>query len=114
MKLPEEGFLLRIVIGEDQRHQRMPLYEWLVTTARSEGVAGATVYRGVMGYGAHSRIKTSSILRLSEDLPMIIELVDTREKLEHFLGIIDPILSGGIITMEKLRIRMYRHNGDTT
>jgi len=108
MDLPEEGHLLRIIIGESDRHEGVPLYEWLVVKARENGVAGATVVRGMMGYGANSRIKTASILRLSEDLPVIIELIDTREKLENFMEIVDPVLKGGLVTFEKMHIRMYR------
>ncbi len=109
MQLPEQGCLLRIIVGEAHRHERKALYEWIVTTARSNGVAGATVYRGMMGYGANSIIKTSSILRLSDDLPVIIELVDTQEKLEHLLDLLNPHLKGGLVTMQHLNIRMYRH-----
>ncbi len=108
MKLPEEGYMLRVIVGEAQRYEGMPLYEWIVVTARKEGIAGATVYRGIMGFGANSRIKTSSILRLSEDLPMIIELIDRREELENLLDILDPALCGGLVTLEKMRIQMYR------
>ena len=108
MELPREGYLLRIIIGESSRHEGKPLYEWIVTTARKYGVAGATVVRGMMGYGANSRIKTASILRLSEDLPVIIELVDTREMLEQFLEIVDPMLNEGLVTFEQMHIRMYR------
>jgi len=108
MDLPQEGYLLRIIIGESDRHGGMHLYEWIVVKARECGVAGATVVRGMMGYGANSRIKTTSILRLSEDLPVIIELVDTRRMLEEFLEIIDPVISEGLVTLEKMNIRMYR------
>lgn len=108
MDLPEEGHLLRIIIGESDRHEGMPLYEWLVVKAREYGVAGATVVRGMMGYGANSRIKTTSILRLSEDLPVVIEMIDTREKLEDFMEVVDPVLKGGLVTFEKMHIRMYR------
>ena len=110
MELPQEGHLLRIIIGESSRHDGMPLYEWIVLRAREHGVAGATVTRGMMGYGANSRIKTTSILRLSEDLPVIIEMVDTREMLEEFLGIVSPVLNEGLVTFEKMHIRMYRSN----
>ena len=112
MDLPREGHLLRIIIGESGRHAGKPLYEWIVIRARESGVAGATVVRGMMGYGANSRIKTTSILRLSEDLPVIIELVDTKEKLEEFLEIIDPVLKEGLVTFEKMHIRMYRAGQD--
>ena len=105
MDLPQEGHLLRIIIGESSRHQGKPLYEWIVTKAREYGVAGATVVRGMMGYGANSRIKTTSILRLSEDLPVIIELVDTKEMLEMFLEVVDPVLKEGLVTFEKLLSR---------
>ena len=108
MDLPKEGHLLRIIIGESSRHQGVYLYEWIVAKARECGVAGATVVRGMMGYGANSRIKTASILRLSEDLPVIIEIVDTREMLEQFLEIIDPVIKEGLVTFEKMHIRMYR------
>ncbi len=111
MKLPEDGYMMRIIVGEALRHDGTPLYEWIVTTAREKGIAGATVYRGVMGYGASSRIKTSSILRLSEDLPMIVELIDGKEALEDLLDMIDPVIHGGLITMEKLKIHMYRPVG---
>ncbi|MDW7773226.1 MAG: DUF190 domain-containing protein [Desulfobulbaceae bacterium] len=108
MDLPQEGYLLRIVIGESDRYEGKPLYEWIVIKAREYGVAGATVMRGMMGYGANSRIKTASILRLSEDLPVIIEMVDTREMLEQFLEIVDPVIREGLVTFEKMNIRMYR------
>ncbi|GAB4332232.1 MAG: DUF190 domain-containing protein [Desulfobulbaceae bacterium] len=111
MDLPQEGYLLRIIIGESTRHDGMPLYEWIVVKARECGIAGATVLRGMMGYGANSRIKTASILRLSEDLPVVIEMVDTREMLEQFLEILDPVLTEGLVTFEKMHIRMYRGTG---
>jgi PII-like signaling protein len=108
MDLPEEGYMLRIIIGESDKHQGQRLYEWLVLKARECGIAGATVMRGMMGYGASSRIKTSSILRLSEDLPVIVEFVDTQRMLMEFLDLIDPVLKGGLATFEKMHIRMYR------
>ncbi len=109
MKLPQEGSLLRIIVGESSRHRGMHLYEWIVTKARECGIAGATVTRGMMGYGAGSRIKTASILCLSEDLPVVIELVDEQGLLEDFLDLIDPVIGEGLVTMEKMHIRMYRH-----
>jgi PII-like signaling protein len=109
MELPQEGSLLRIIIGESSRHQGKHLYEWIVIKARECGIAGATVTRGMMGYGANSRIKTASILCLSEDLPVIIELIDEQELLEDFLEIIDPVIGEGLVTMEKMHIRLYRH-----
>lgn len=109
MELPERGSLLRIIIGEESRHRGMPLYEWIVVQARERGIAGATAFRGMMGYGRSSRIKTSSILRLSEDLPVVIELVDTHEKLVALLDVLDPVLTGGLVTLEEMHIHMYRH-----
>ncbi len=111
MELPQEGSLLRIIIGESSRHKGMHLYEWIVVKARECGIAGATVTRGMMGYGANSRIKTASILRLSEDLPVIIEMVDEQPLLEDFLDLIDPVIGEGLVTMEKMHIRLYRHKG---
>jgi hypothetical protein len=108
MMLPEEGQLLRIFIGESDKHDGMPLYEWIVRRARQEGLAGATVIRGVEGYGAHSRLHTAKILRLSEDLPLIVEIVDTQEKIESFLPVIDAAIPEGLATLEKVRIRFYR------
>ncbi len=108
MVLPEEGCLLRIFIGESDKAHGKPLYEWLVVRAREEGLAGATVWRGLMGFGAHSRLHTFKIERLSEDLPIIIEIVDRREKLERFLALIDGDIPEGLATLEKAEIRFYR------
>ena len=112
MQLPEEGYLLRIFIGEADKFQGKPLYEWLVLQAREQGLAGATVLRGMMGYGANSReIRTFKITRLSEDLPIVVEIVDIKEKLETYLEIIDESIQAGMVTMEKATIRIYRGNG---
>lgn len=109
MNLLEEGYLLRIFIGESDRHEGKPLYEWLVLQARAYGLAGATVLRGVMGFGANTRvIHTFKIERLSEDLPMVVEMVDTKEKLEAFLGLVDKHLQAGLVTLEKTEIRSYK------
>jgi uncharacterized protein len=108
MVLPEEGHLLRIFIGESDKHDGMPLYEWIVRRAREHGLAGSTVLRGVEGFGAHSRLHTARILRLSVDLPIIIEIVDTREKIESFMPIIDAAIPEGLATLEKVQIRFYR------
>ena len=110
MTLPQEGCLLRIFIGESDKHSGKPLYEWIVVQARANGLAGATVIRGMMGYGPTSRIiHTFKIERLSEDLPVIIEIVDTREKLEGFLGFIEAEVDAGLLaTMERAEIRLYR------
>jgi uncharacterized protein len=108
MVLPEEGNLLRIFIGESDRHDDKLLYEWIVLKAREEGLAGATVLRGMMGFGAHSRLHTFKIERLSQDLPIVIEIVDTREKLEGFLASIDNEIEEGLAIVEKAQIRFYR------
>ncbi len=108
MILPEEGRLLRIFIGESDKRDGMPLYEWIVRQARERGLAGATVLRGIEGFGAHSRIHTTKLLRLSEDLPIVIEIVDTQEKIEKFLPVIDGAIAEGLATIEKVHIRFYR------
>ena len=108
MMLPEEGHLLRIFLGESDRHDGEPLYEWIVRRAREQGLAGATVLRGIEGFGARSRLHTSKILRLSEDLPIVVEIVDTRERIEAFLPIIDAAIPEGLATLEPITIRFYR------
>jgi len=108
MMLPEEGCLLRIFIGESDRHDGKPLYEWLVLQARAQGLAGATVLRGIEGFGAHSRLHTAKILRLSEDLPIVVEIVDTREKIDAFLPKVDEAVREGLATLEKVSVRFYR------
>jgi hypothetical protein len=108
MTLPQEGCLLRIFIGESDRHEGKPLYEWLVIQARAHSLAGATVLRGLMGFGAHSRIHTFKIQRLSEDLPVVVEIVDTREKLETFLATVDHAIAEGLATLEKAEVKFYR------
>ena len=110
MVLPQEGHLLRIFIGESDKHGGLPLYQWIVRRAREHGLAGATVLRGIEGFGAHSRVHTAKILRLSEDLPVVIEIVDTREKIEAFLPEIDGAIPEGLATLEKVEIRFYRSN----
>ena len=108
MILPKEGKLLRIFIGEDDKYEGMPLYEWIVRKAREFGLAGATVFRGMEGFGAHSRIHTSKVLRLSSDLPIVIEIVDSQQKIEDFLPIIDKAIKSGLATLEKAQVRFYR------
>ena len=109
--IPEQGCLLRIFIGEMDKYKGKPLYEWIVVKAREEELAGATVLRGMMGFGANSRvIHTFKIQRLSEDMPIVIELVDTREKLERFLDLIDDKIDAGLVTLEKAEVRFYRSN----
>ncbi|HEV8599366.1 MAG TPA: DUF190 domain-containing protein [Gemmatimonadales bacterium] len=108
MSIPEDGALLRIFVGEDDKHEGSPLYEWIVREARTRGLAGATVLRGIMGFGAHSRLHTFKVERLSLDLPLVIEVVDTRAKLEAFLAAIDPVIHEGLATLEAAEVRFYR------
>ena len=108
MDIPEESTLLRIYLGESDRHDHKPLYEVLVMKARELHLAGATVLRGPLGYGASSRIHTAKILRLSMDLPVVIEIVDSEEKIQAFLPVLDQMLAGGLVTMEKVRVVHYR------
>ena len=108
MKLPEEGMLLRIFIGESDSHKGKPLYEQIVLKARQMNLAGATVLRGIMGFGADSRMHTAKILRLSEDLPVVVELVDTEENLNRLLPFLDETVEEGLITLEKVRVVKYR------
>ncbi|MGH9750295.1 MAG: DUF190 domain-containing protein [Candidatus Polarisedimenticolia bacterium] len=111
MVLPQEGCLLRIFVGESDRHSGMPLHEWIVLQARERGLAGATALRGMMGFGAHSRLHTFKVERLSQDLPIVVEIVDTRDKLEAFLALIDDNITEGLATLEKAEVRLYRSRG---
>ncbi|MEE8344405.1 MAG: DUF190 domain-containing protein [Woeseiaceae bacterium] len=108
MTLPKQGKLLRIFIGENDRHEGLPLYEWIVRQARENGLAGATVLRGLEGYGAHSRLHKAKILRLSSDLPLVVEIVDTEEKIQSFLPLIDDAVGEGLATVEKVEVHFYR------
>jgi PII-like signaling protein len=108
MRIPEEGYLLRIFVGENDKSGHIPLYEGIVLKAREAGLAGATVIRGVMGFGRHSVMHTAKILRLSEDLPMIIEIVDSLDKIEAFLPLLEPMVSEGLVTLEQVRVIHYR------
>jgi PII-like signaling protein len=108
MTLPSEGSLLRIFIGESDRHAGMLLYEWIVRTAREQGLAGATVLRGIEGFGAQSRVRTAKILELSTDLPIVVEIVDTAEKIDAFLPVIESKISDGLATVERVHIKFYR------
>lgn len=110
MILPSESFLLRIFIGESDRINGRPLYEVIVEEARKRGMAGATVLRGFIGFGANSRIHTSKILRLSEDLPLIIEIVDKEERIKSFLPELEKMINEGLVTLEKVQVIIYRHN----
>lgn len=108
MHLPEEALLLRIFIGESDRWQHKPLYEAIVMKAREMHLAGATVLRGPMGFGKSSRLHTAKILRLSMDLPLVIEIVDSEEKLNGFLPVLNEMMQGGLVTLEKVRVLHYR------
>jgi PII-like signaling protein len=110
MKLPSEAELLRIFIGEADKFEGKPLYEVIASLARQKGMAGATVIRGLMGFGAHSRMHTAKILRLAEDLPIIIEIVDEPEKIEALLPELDKMITEGLVTLEKIRVIAYRYN----
>ena len=108
MQIPHEAVILRIFIGESDRHEHKPLYEAIVLKAREAHLAGATVLRGPMGFGKSSRLHTAKILRLSMDLPMVIEIVDSEEKIRAFLPALDGMLGGGLVTMEKVQVIDYR------
>jgi PII-like signaling protein len=104
----EDGYLLRIIVGESDRHGHHPLYEAIVLKARAAGLAGATVTRGVMGFGKHSVLHTAKILRLSEDLPMIVEIVDSLDPIEQFLPLLNEMITDGLVTLEKVRVIQYK------
>lgn len=110
MRIPEEALLLRIYIGESDRHDGRPLYEAIVLKAREMGLAGATVLRGPMGYGRSSRLHTAKILRLSEDLPLLIEIVDAEDRVNTFLAELAPMLGSALVTTEKVRVVQYGAN----
>ena len=108
MNIPEEGYLLRVFIGESDKAGHRPLYEEIVLKAREAGLAGATVLRGVMGFGKNSILHTAKILRLSEDLPMVVEIVDSLEKVEAFVPTLDEMIKDGLVTIEKVRVIHYK------
>ena len=108
MKIPENGQLLRIFIGESDHWHGKPFYEALILKAREMGLAGATMMRGLMGYGANSRIHTAKLLRLSEDLPVVVEIVDSEEKISAFLPVIDEMVQEGLVTLEAVKVIQYR------
>ncbi len=110
MKMPEEGTLLRIFIGESDHDNGRPLYEQIVLKARELKLAGATVVRGIMGFGADSHMHTAKVLRLSEDLPIVIEIVDSDENLDKLMPFLDQTVTEGLITREKVKITKYRHS----
>ena len=107
MEIPRDAVLLRVFIGEDDKWQGRPLYEAIVLTARERHLAGATVLRGPMGFGHSARLHTAKILRLSEDLPLVIEIVDSKENIEGFLPILDSMMGSGLITMERVQVLHY-------
>jgi len=113
MKIEGEGQLLRIFIGESDHWEGKPLYEAIVLAAREQGLAGATVLRGIEGFGADSRIHTLKVLRLSEDLPIVVEIVDRAERIQNFLPMLDMMVAEGMITLEKVNVLAYRHNDGT-
>ena len=114
MKIPQNGCLLRIFLGESDQWHGKPLYEAIVLKARELHLAGATVLRGPMGFGAHSRLHTAKILRLSQDLPMIVEIVDSKEKIDELLSHIDEMIQEGLVTLEKVQVIEYRADGVST
>jgi len=107
MQIPEAAVLLRVFLGENDRHEGRPLHEAIVLKAREMHLAGATVLRGSIGYGKSSRLHTTKILRLSEDLPLVIEIVDSEERIDAFLPVLDGMIRGGLVTLEKVRVIRY-------
>jgi PII-like signaling protein len=112
MEIPTDAVLLRIFLGESDRWEHKPLYEAIVLAARAAQLAGATVLRGPMGFGKSSHLHTAKILRLSIDLPLVIEIVDSEEKINAFLPTLDKMMGGGLVTLEKVRVLHYRSGGD--
>jgi uncharacterized protein len=113
MQIPNDALLLRIFVGESDRWQHKPLYEAIVLAAREAHLAGATVLRGLMGFGKSSHLHTAKILRLSDDLPLIIEIVDSEAKINAFLPTLDQMISGGMVTLEKVKVLKYCSRQDT-
>ena len=107
MQVPKDAVLLRIFFGEGDKYQGKPLYEAIVMKAREMRLAGATVLRGPMGFGHSSHVHTAKILRLSEDLPLVIEIVDAEDKIDAFLPVIDPMIGSGLVTLEKVKVLQY-------
>ncbi len=110
MKIPQDGYLLRVFIGESDQWHGKPLYEAIVLKARELHLAGATVLRGPMGFGANSRLHTTKILRISEDLPMVIEIIDAKEKIDELMPHIDEMVQEGLVTLERVEVIRYRAN----
>jgi PII-like signaling protein len=113
MQIPKQALLLRIFIGEDDRFENTPLHEAIVLKARELHLAGATVLRGPIGYGMSSRLHTAKILRLSEDLPLVIEIVDSEENINNFLPTLNDMMSSGLVTLEKVQVLQYGQPKDT-
>lgn len=113
MQVPKDAVLLRIFLGEADKHHSRPLYEAIVMKAREMHLAGATVLRGPMGFGPSSRIHTAKILRLSEDLPLVIEIVDSEEKIDGFLPVLETMMGSGLVTLEKVKVVKYGEDGST-
>ena len=109
--LARDGRLLRVFVGESDKYEGMPLYEWIVRKARERGMAGATALRGMEGFGAHSRMHTAKILRLSQDLPIVVEIVDMPDKVEEFIPVLDAAITEGLLTVEPVDVRFYRAGG---
>jgi PII-like signaling protein len=107
MQIPRDAVLLRVYFGEDDRHGSLPLHEAIVLKAREMHLAGATVLRGHIGFGLSSRIHTTKILRLSQDLPIVVEIVDSREKIDAFLAVLDAMMGSGLVTLEKVQVLQY-------
>jgi PII-like signaling protein len=107
METPRTATLLRLFVGERERYGHQPLYEAIVMKAREQGLAGATVLRGIVGYGHSSKLHTAKILRLSEDLPFVVEIVDSEEHIQNFLPVLDGMMSSGLVTLEKVRVVQY-------
>ncbi len=113
MNLPSNAELLRVFIGEEDKYKHKPLYEAIVEQARERGMAGATVLKGCMGFGANSRMHTSKLLRISEDMPIIVEIIDKPERIAEFIPILDSIMEEGLVTIEQVNVIIYRHNKKT-
>jgi PII-like signaling protein len=108
MSTPQEGLLLRIFLGESDKHGLVPLYEWIVRKAKEHGLAGATVLRGLGGFGTHRILHTAKMFRLSTDQPVVVEIVDTTEKIEAFIPVLDEAIPEGLATFQRVQVRFYR------
>jgi PII-like signaling protein len=108
MTLPTEGKLLRVFVGESDKWHGRPLYEAIISEARTRGLAGATAWKGFVGFGANSRLHTAKVLRLSEDLPVVVEIVDAADKISAFLPVVDAMVTEGLVTVERAEIILYR------